>query len=1001
MKNMFKKILCLLIVTGMLAGNPAYVRAEETDESFVTEGTYSYTSNENHNIQEEDSFSFRKDCFMRSSYLGCYHLYELSASAAIATASRYGDAEDPYEVDPSGNAENIVKMLQDMGFEDVETNKYYTLEKLDDSAGVAVGHMSIEVSGKEYTLLAIMPRSAGYKAEWVGNFTVGDGDIHEGFKAARDEILRFVKQYMEENGISGDLKVWTAGHSRGSALSNMVAGFFAGGGIGYFGDGVSITPEDVYCYTFADPTVIKNGADRNEELSVAGYRGGVYADDTPGEAYAYEGGGTVDVKDEIYDGIRNYPLSYDLITMLPPEDWGFTLYGQIFDPDGLEGLTPEDMLEELKPLNTYAYESFTKDGDPRSFEWRTFDIDSLEFITDPNKQGGSLEEFMKGRVEGLSYHASDNEEYVSNGAQETMKSVAGLYGLLLSMVNGGEEVKTDGIVKPLLLTYLSYAAERLTEEGRAADEYEAASIAIADLLSFIRNEEIEFDDGYLVSDLVYALLEAILYEKDGDELVEKNTKLKETLIGLIVPLIPEDFVDFVMMEDLFGGYDKNCGTDVPITLESVFEAFFRACVVGPDPECYHKDKDIEVVRSELYSVLTLAVGDYDLLEVIGDDGGNPVKDLVEYLVDTLKTVKDDEGEVIKTYDTLAEAADDALTELINNMFAGMIENSATIYDQKYHDEIIRYMDTLTANIDMARKLVSYIAFYTEGGFDSESIVRTISTFYNCFGMVPPAHFNEVYLAWARAARKKGADCCDHYIVKVEAKDPTCTEDGTIEHWLYHEHDEDRFFKEKTLANELSEEDIKDEKLGHDWGEWTVVKEATYEEEGLKTRTCRRCQEEESLPIPKLGEPVYSSTQGDGQIWTIGNTVPATFVFKRSIDDETCYSHFEGILVDGEEVGEENYESYSGSTVVRLKSSYLEMLKVGEHTMTALFDDGNDPEVTFTIRKKDDRKDDEKEEDKKQESRQYTAPKTGVEHTAYALLGLISVLGVMTAGKKRK
>ena len=38
--------------------------------------------------------------------------------------------------------------------------------------------------------------------------------------------------------------------------------------------------------------------------------------------------------------------------------------------------------------------------------------------------------------------------------------------------------------------------------------------------------------------------------------------------------------------------------------------------------------------------------------------------------------------------------------------------------------------------------------------------------------------------------------------------------------------------------------------GHDWTDWVVVKEATYEEEGLEERTCKKCGEKESRPIPK-------------------------------------------------------------------------------------------------------------------------------------------------------
>ena len=46
-------------------------------------------------------------------------------------------------------------------------------------------------------------------------------------EAARDEVLRFMKQYLEKHDIGGELKVWTAGHSRGGAVANLLGGFLA------------------------------------------------------------------------------------------------------------------------------------------------------------------------------------------------------------------------------------------------------------------------------------------------------------------------------------------------------------------------------------------------------------------------------------------------------------------------------------------------------------------------------------------------------------------------------------------------------------------------------------------------------------------------------------------------------------------------------------------------------------------------------------------------------
>ena len=263
--------LALVLVLGCL---PAAALAAGSEE-----GVYQYTSNENGNKQETDDFQWY-DSFTRSSFEGCDHLRLLSAQVAISSASYYGAEEDAYEQDHSDLGRNVKAMLTAMGFEDVEANAWYAAEAQENSAAVAVGHRSIEADGKAYTLLAVIPRSAGYKQEWAGNFTVGSGLIHEGFKAARDEDLRFVKQYIGAHGITGDIKVWISGHSRGAAVANIL--------------GAKLTDrfgaDSVYAYTFATPRTVRG--------------------DYPA-----------------YDNIFNVINPCDMVPMLPLEAWGFERYG--------------------------------------------------------------------------------------------------------------------------------------------------------------------------------------------------------------------------------------------------------------------------------------------------------------------------------------------------------------------------------------------------------------------------------------------------------------------------------------------------------------------------------------------------------------------------------------------------------------------------------------------------------------------------------------------------
>jgi hypothetical protein len=54
------------------------------------------------------------------------------------------------------------------------------------------------------------------------------------------------------------------------------------------------------------------------------------------------------------------------------------------------------------------------------------------------------------------------------------------------------------------------------------------------------------------------------------------------------------------------------------------------------------------------------------------------------------------------------------------------------------------------------------------------------------------------------------------------------------------------------------------------------------------------------------------------------------------------------MVDGAAVDAKSYEAKIGSVIITLKPEYLETLAAGEHTLTVMFDDGDDVTVKFTI-----------------------------------------------------
>ena len=186
----------------------------------------------------------------------------------------------------------------------------------------------------------------------------------------------------------------------------------------------------------------------------------------------------------------------------------------------------------------------------------------------------------------------------------------------------------------------------------------------------------------------------------------------------------------------------------------------------------------------------------------------------------------------------------------------------------------------------------------------------------------------------------------HTLEKTEKVDPTCTEPGTEAYWTCSVCK--KMFSDEAGTTEITEPIAIP--AGHDWGEWKVVKEATETEDGEEARTCARCEEKETRPIPKLVIE-YRNTEGDGSEWKKGSDSSLTFVFKRSEKDEVTFSHFTGIKMDGTNVAAANYDAVSGSVKITLKPGYLETLEAGTHTLTAMFDDADAATASFTITNK--------------------------------------------------
>lgn len=84
---------------------------------------------------------------------------------------------------------------------------------------------------------------------------------------------------------------------------------------------------------------------------------------------------------------------------------------------------------------------------------------------------------------------------------------------------------------------------------------------------------------------------------------------------------------------------------------------------------------------------------------------------------------------------------------------------------------------------------------------------------------------------------------------------------------------------------------------------------------------------------KLKDVIYNISEGANSTWTKGKNDTLTF------SGDGDLAKFKSIKVDGSVVDTSNYDKSAGSTIIKLKSSYLATLAVGSHTLEIVWSDG--------------------------------------------------------------
>lgn len=402
-------------------GSYAETYANEKEINFIVIGEEN-PSQEDNPVQEDSSklieggfycgldyypveygFKYSDEFFKSNEIEYNHHLATMSLCLAYSAYNlncEEGPFNDPSSYSNFNLSYNLEELLTTCGFKNFKPYNYDVKPTIDN---IACGIASKKLSSGE-TLIAIAVRGGGYESEWGSNFTVGKTGDHEGFKNAADLVYKRLKEYIEENEINGNIKIWITGFSRAGATSNLLAAKLDNRLVdnsAKIGNAI-YTKKDIYAYCFATPA----GADVSNEPN-----------------------------SDKYSNIFNIVHYHDPVPLVAPQFWGFDRYGTTYVFPFKESLKKSSTYEKnmIKRLNEMGYEY-----EINNFKDYFYPINQdsmgtyLRKVVMALQENGPIEQFLDGVTDAtklkMTYYRKglgSRENFVNNGLQDEMRSLMG------------------------------------------------------------------------------------------------------------------------------------------------------------------------------------------------------------------------------------------------------------------------------------------------------------------------------------------------------------------------------------------------------------------------------------------------------------------------------------------------------------------------------------------------------------------------------------------------